>query len=137
MNKRHPSLLRTFCFSAISTYDSYLPSIFNWKKCIDLRLFSKYFVAPFLRLLRSNDVWGWILRFRPQIVLGKSEKSAASLCITNVSKVLFISLFHSSLKTVLLECKRVIEQSNKSDLWNCSRGLPYFFDSKSGLFRVP
>ena len=51
------SLLRTFGFSAISTYNSYLPK--TRKKCIDLRLFSKCLVWPFLRTLRSKDVCCW------------------------------------------------------------------------------
>ena len=37
---QHPSLLKTFGFSVISTYDSYL------KNCIDLMLLSKYLVRP-------------------------------------------------------------------------------------------
>ena len=81
-------------------------------------------------LLRSNDVWGWILRFQPQNL--KVWK------VKNISKVyLFICLFLSSLKRLFYwNAKWVIEQSKKSDLWNY-RGLSYFFDSKSWLFRVP
>ena len=37
-----------------------------WKKCIDLRLFSKCLVWPFLRPLRSKDNQCWILRLQPQ-----------------------------------------------------------------------
>ena len=43
----HPSLLKTFGFSAISTYDSYIPSIFGTNTLIwgtlDLRLNFKMF----------------------------------------------------------------------------------------------
>ena len=82
-------------------YLRFIPPTNLWKKCIDLSIFSKCFVPPVLRLSRSNVVCGWILRFWSQKFLGKSEKSATNLCITNISKVLFIGLFHSSLKRLL------------------------------------
>ena len=45
----HPSLLRTFGFSAISKYLRFVPHINLWKQCIDLMLFSKYLGGLFLR----------------------------------------------------------------------------------------
>jgi hypothetical protein len=58
---KHPSLLRTIGFSAISTYDSYFPSIFG-KKCSDLMLFSKYLGGPFFEVIevkRGHMVKEW------------------------------------------------------------------------------
>ena len=58
-----------------------------WKKWSDLRLFSKYLTELFLR---SKDLQGWILRFRPRKknTLNKkkfcqSRKCKAVLCRSN------------------------------------------------------
>ena len=63
-------------------------------------------VLLFLWFFRSNDFRGWILRFRPQIFLVKSEKLAPNLenvrqtsVWQTVSKFWFICLFYSSCKS--------------------------------------
>ena len=51
---KHPSLLRTFGFSAISTYDSYLPSIFGRNASIWC-YFKNILEGRFLKSLSSKD----------------------------------------------------------------------------------
>ena len=86
----HSSLLRTFGFSAISTYIWYLPSIFGTNALI-------------LRPLRSKDNWCWILRLGLWDFVIISERSAANLekydrsLYDNGSKILiYLFVFCSS-----------------------------------------
>ena len=100
-----PSLLRTFVFIAISTYDSYLSKIFGTNALIwD---FFHCLEGLFLRPLRSKDVQGWILRLRPPNFLASSE-NLAPLYDKRYQSSDFLSFFSS--KT----CKK----SNKSELRN-------------------
>ena len=87
----------------------FIPPINIWKIYIDLRLFSKFWVEPFMRPLRSKEVRCWILRLRPQNFCNhfwkfgcQPPKSKADLCMTNGYKVLIYLSFLLFLKDLLL-----------------------------------
>ena len=132
----HSSLLRTFgFFSDISL--KFIPPINIWNICIDLRLFSKLLVEPFLRPLRSKDVRCWILNIEVTTLkicnhfwkFGcQPRKNKAVLCRTNGCKVVIYLSFLLFLFVLVSNAKRKISMSNKSELCNCLsyRGLSYF-----------
>ena len=83
---KHPSLLRTFGFSSISTYNT-------WKKCIDLRLFSKCLVWPFWRPSKSNNFI---------IIYESLASNLEKVCMTNSFKVLIYLSFLLIFKDLFL-----------------------------------
>ena len=97
----HFWLLRMFGLICNLSLKFILP-INIWKIWKDLRLFSKYLSLPFLRLLRSKDNRGWILRMWPLNFATISESLAANLKLRQTSfwqtvpKFWFICLFYRS-----------------------------------------
>ena len=135
----HSSLLRIFGFSAISNYDSYLPSILGTNALI-WDFFQNVWKG---RFLRSKDVRGWILRLQPRNFLPSSESSASNLWKVRqtsvwqkVPKLLFFVFFIVSQRlTLVSNAKR---KENISELWNhlSYRGMTYFFEVGSQTFRA-
>ena len=108
-----------------------------WKICIDLRLFSKCLVEPFLRSLRLNfKIW-------PQNFLAQFEKSAANFknvrqtCVSQtVPKLLFICLFYSSSKRPFYwNAKGGMNQSNKSEIYLTFSRVRANFSELPKIFR--
>ena len=92
----------------------FIPPINIWKIWKDLRLFSKYLCVPFLRPLRSNDHWCWILRLQPwnfaiipESLAANLEKVRQTSVWQTVPKFWFICLFYCSSKTYY--CKKYIK----------------------------
>ena len=142
----HPSLLRSFSSSATDLHLQFMPPINIWKKCIDLRLFWKCLVWPFLRPLRSKDVRCWIFRLQPRTFVIFSESLAAnfqkdrqSFVWQTVPKVWFICLFYCSSKTYsckyIMQKERYQSQINQNFETIFHRGLPYLFEVGSQIFR--
>ena len=85
--------------------------------------FSKSLEGPFLRPLRSKDIWGWMLRLWPQNFLSSCESLAINFKKVRQTSVwqifpkiwffFFFLIVHQRLITV-----RNISKSNKSGLWN-------------------
>ena len=136
-------LLRTFSFSAISTYNSYLPLIFGtnalvWGYFWNVR--KGRFWGHWGQRTIDVEFWGCDLKiWQPFLKISANlEKGRQTSVWETVPTFWFISLWYLSFCiTYKSSLWGTIKKSNKSERWNrfSYRGLPSFFEVGSQLFR--